>query len=218
MTNLNFSDLITVESVLDIEHHVDGLKAVIFDLDDTLFSEKEYVRSGFEKVANMFPDFAGMEDALWTVFTNGGNAIDEVLDDYGALNKENHEKCLEIYRFHKPNIHLYCGAAQMLVRLRKKGLLTGIITDGRPEGQHAKIKSLKIEHLFDNIIITDELGGVRFRKPNDKAFVLMCRKFGVRYEEAVYIGDNINKDFAAPKKLGMKSVLVKNPEGIYSGR
>lgn len=210
-------NILTVRSVLDVEHNVNGLKAVIFDLDDTLYSEKEYVRSGYNKIAQLFPYFIDMEEKLWSVFINGGKAIDEVLSEYNALSEENIKKCLDVYHFQDPDIHMYYGVEQMLTRLRKKGLLIGMITDGRPEGQRAKIKALKIESLFDIIIITDELGGASFRKPNEKAFVLMCSKLGASYGETVYVGDNINKDFVAPEKLGMKSILVKNPEGIYSG-
>ena len=103
----------------------------------------------------------------------------------------------------------------MLVRLGKTKKL-GLITDGRPAGQRAKIKALGIENLFDCIIVTDELGGVEYRKPNGKAFELMSKEFGVPYDEMVYVGDNIKKDFAAPEKLGMGYVFFRNPDGIYA--
>jgi putative hydrolase of the HAD superfamily len=59
----------------------------------------------------------------------------------------------------------------MLERMRKSGKKIGIITDGRPEGQRAKLKALGI--AVDHVIITDELGGVMYRKPNTKAFERM---------------------------------------------
>ena len=89
----------------------------------------------------------------------------------------------------------------------------GIITDGRPEGQYAKIRALGLN--VDELIITDELGGIEFRKPNEMAFRLMKMKMDVPYEKMVYIGDNIKKDFIAPKKLGMRSIWFKNPDGLY---
>lgn len=90
-----------------------------------------------------------------------------------------------------------------------------MITDGRPEDQRAKIQALGIEPLFDEIIITDELGGIEYRKPNTAAFELMHEKFNVPYEKMVYIGDNPNKDFVAPENLGMKAVWFKNEDGLY---
>jgi len=75
---------------------------------------------------------------------------------------------------------------------------------------------LGIENLFDSVIITDELGGVEYRKPCERAFVLTCERLGVAFADAVYIGDNLRKDFIAPEKLGMKACYFKNPDGLYT--
>ena len=88
----------------------------------------------------------------------------------------------------------------MLLRLKTNKKL-GLITDGRVEGQKAKIAALGIDKLFDKIIITDELGGVEFRKPNAKAFELMKEYFSSDYKKMCYIGDNLLKDNLASKDL-----------------
>jgi putative hydrolase of the HAD superfamily len=124
------------------------------------------------------------------------------------------EEALQIYREQLPNIELYPGVRELLQRIREKKKI-GIITDGRPEGQRAKLKALNIQ--ADKIIITDELGGVEFRKPNEKAFQIMQDYFHVPFERMVYIGDNLKKDFVAPRKLGMKSIYFKNIDGLYTG-
>ena len=64
-------------------------------------------------------------------------------------------------------------------------------------------------------MVTDELGGIEFRKPNKKAFVIMQECFEVPFEKMVYIGDNILKDFVAPTNLGMKSIYFRNVNGLY---
>ena len=92
----------------------------------------------------------------------------------------------------------------------------GVITDGRSEGQRAKIKALGLDELVDHIIITDELGGVEYRKPNKTAFVKMQELLDVPFEEMCYIGDNIKKDFVAPNMLGMRSIWFRNMDGLYS--
>jgi putative hydrolase of the HAD superfamily len=101
----------------------------------------------------------------------------------------------------------------MLQRLKKQGKKIGIITDGRPEGQRAKIAALQLK--VDECIITDELGGIEYRKPNELAFRLMQERMQVPYEKMVYIGDNIKKDFIAPKRLGMKCIYVRLKDGLY---
>lgn len=125
------------------------------------------------------------------------------------------QKCLQIYRFQKPDIHLNAGVTEMLVQLRAAGYKLGIITDGRPEGQRAKIESLGLIEYVDHIIITDELGGIEYRKPNDTAFRMMKEKLDVEYSEMCYVGDNIKKDFVAPEKLGMRCIWFRNKDGLY---
>lgn len=72
-----------------------------------------------------------------------------------------------------------------------------------------------MDKLIDDIIITDELGGTQFRKPCDIAFRIMQRRWGIPFEQMVYIGDNAEKDFQAPKQLGMRSIFCRNKDGIY---
>ena len=123
-------------------------------------------------------------------------------------------EALRIYRCQKPDIHLYPGVAEMLKRLKVTKKL-GIITDGRPEGQNAKLDALGLRELVDEIIITDELGGVQYRKPNPAAFELMQQRMGVPFERMCYVGDNLKKDFVAPEMLGMVAVHFLNEEGLY---
>lgn len=103
----------------------------------------------------------------------------------------------------------------MLNDLRSNGDKIGVITDGRPEGQRNKIEALGLDSLVDDIIITDELGGVQFRKPNDILFRIMQNRWKMPFESMVYVGDNVSKDFQAPKQLGMKWIWMKNTDGLY---
>lgn len=208
--------MIEIASITEVSNHLQGLKAVIFDLDDTLYSEKEYVRSGYRAIAAILPQVERMEEKLWQAFEQKKSAIDEVLRAEGLYTEELKQQCLSVYRFHQPDIHLYKGTDELLCQLRADGYKLGIITDGRPEGQRAKIKSLRLDEFVDYIIVTDELGGVEYRKPNNRAFVIMKEQFGVNYTEMCYVGDNIFKDFIAPEKLGMKSFYIKNVHGIYN--
>ena len=185
---------------------------VIFDLDDTLYSEKQYVRSGYKAVAKLLGD-EDLADRLWTYFENGKPAIDELLNELSCVEKK--EECLEVYREQMPEITLYDGVFELIQGLKSKGIKVGIITDGRVSGQKRKIQALGLDKLIDDIIITDELGGVQFRKPCDIAFRIMQRRWGLPFEKIVYVGDNVEKDFQAPKQLGMRSLYFKNKSGLY---
>jgi putative hydrolase of the HAD superfamily len=193
-----------------------NMKAMIFDLDDTLYNEKDYVRSGFHAVAELFPQIDEAEKKLWEIFLDGKSAIDTFLINENIYTEDLKSKCLSIYRNHKPGIQLDEKVISILSLLRTKGIMIGIITDGRPEGQRAKIHSLNLEKYVDEIIITDDLGGIQYRKPNELAYSVMKERLHVSYYEMVYIGDNPAKDFIAPLKLGMGAWFLNNPDGLYS--
>ncbi len=194
-----------------IEEGAGTVRGIIFDLDDTLYSEKEYVRSGYQAVSEYLGGH--YEEKLWKFFEEGKFAIDELLKD---LHRENEkEAVLNVYRNHKPTIHLYDGVKEMIEQYQKNGYKVGIITDGRPEGQRNKIEALGLDKIVDDMIITDELGGIQFRKPCDIAFRIMQTKWRLPASEMVYVGDNPNKDFQAPQQLGMKSIWVQNEDGLY---
>ena len=186
--------------------HIQG---VIFDLDDTLYSEKEYVRSGFKAVSDYLG--GGLEEKLWHSFQSGKQAIDEVLKEIGRETEK--EKVLSIYRNHKPNLHLYPEAIELLKKLKEENIRIGIITDGRPVGQRKKIEALGLD--ASDIVITDELGGSQFRKPCDIAFRIIATRWRLNPSEIVYVGDNLAKDFQGPQQLGMRSVFFNNPEGLH---
>ena len=202
-------NLIEIDDILDVEKHIDGLDAVIFDLDDTLYSEKEYVRSGYKKLAKKFGE-PEIEDELWSAFVRHEPAVDVVLEKHGLSNRKS--EALRLYRNQVPNVHLYPGVREMLERIKDSKIIA-IITDGRPEGQRAKLKALGLENL--PFIITDELGGEKYRKPNSRAFVLMLERLMMSPENTAYIGDNVNKDFIAPEKLGMRCIWFRNKDGLY---
>lgn len=207
--------MIEILEILEAEKHINDLKAVIFDMDDTLYGEKEYVKSGYQTIAAELSQVEDAAEKLWRLFEEKKPAIDELLKMEGIEDPEIKEQCLKAYRYQEPDIHLYAGVKEMLERIRQRGLLLGLITDGRPEGQRAKIKALGLEELFDQIIITDEFGGTNFRKPNPLAFQTMQERMKVQYSQMCYVGDNIKKDFIAPQQLGMRCIWFRNQDGLY---
>ena len=214
--------MIEIKSLDELEKYLDSIKVVIFDLDDTLYNEVDYVKSGYKKVAQFLTCVKDCENKLFSFFLNKKNAIDELLIKEGIFSQELKNKCLDIYRNQFPQISLSLQTIELLKRLKQQGFILGIITDGRPEGQRAKIKALDLENRIDEIIVTDELGGAEFRKPNPFAYELMLeiirKKYdkSVKYEDMCYVGDNINKDFIACDKKGIQSIWFSNPSGIYN--
>jgi putative hydrolase of the HAD superfamily len=192
-----------------------GILAVIFDLDDTLYPEKEYVRSGFRAVAACIPQVKDAQQKLWSAFEQGLPAIDTVLNSEGLRSEELRCNCLQAYRKNDPTIELYPEARELLEWLKLQSVKIGVLTDGRPEGQWAKVKALALEETADQIIVTDELGGVQFRKPCDIAFRMMQGRLQIPYEQMLYVGDNPEKDFKAGKQLGMPGIWFENTDSVH---
>lgn len=208
--------MIEINSITDVVLYLKGIKTVIFDMDDTLYGEKEYVRSGYKCVSERVPNVDNAEEKLWQFFTDGKSAIDELLITEGIYTDELKTACIKAYRYQVPDIHLYPGVKDMLISLKQQGYNIGIITDGRVEGQEAKIKVLQLDKLVDKIIITDSLGGIEFRKPCAQSYTLMSEYFNTNYSDMIYVGDNPKKDFIACEKLGIRAVYFVNQDGLYS--
>ncbi len=184
------------------------IKAVVFDLDDTLIPEIEYVKSGFRAIAKEFG--SELYDKLWKLFCEDKKNVYQ----RAGFSNDMCNRCIDIYRSHFPDIKLSKGTEETLIALKKKNYKLGIITDGRPEGQRNKIKALGLDKIMDFTIVTDELGGETFRKPNSKAFELMREALGVEFDEMMYVGDNPKKDFYIGSIYPITTVRVLS-NGIY---
>ena len=186
------------------------IKGVIFDLDDTLYSEKEYIKSGYKMVSEYLG--GGYEERLWDFFEQGKFAIDELLHEIGKESEK--QAVLSIYHNHKPDIHPYSEVKEIISYFKKRDIKLGIITDGRFKEQQNKLHALNLP--IEDIIITDELGGTQFRKPCDISFRIMAVKWRLPFEQIVYVGDNLEKDHMAPLELGMKFIHFNNKNGLYN--
>lgn len=198
------------------------IKAVVFDLDDTLISEREYIKSGFNVVAEVLSEKYQLlqEDVFFKLMSlfqeSPKNVFNRLLDFYQIdYTTEEIKELIVSYRHHLPNISLYQDAKFILNELSEKSLKLGVITDGYQVTQRNKLLSLGIDAYFDAIIVTDELGR-EFWKPHARPYELIKEQLGVEFNEIIYIGDNVSKDFITAKKLGMYTVQVEREEGIYA--
>ena len=198
------------------------IKAVVFDLDDTLISEKEYVLSGFKVVSKEIAKQYKLDNKevlkkMNELFNESSkNVFNRVLDFYNIQYWNNEILYLiNIYRNHEPDINFFDDVIPTIKELKKNGIKIGMITDGYKETQLRKIEALKCRELFDEIIITDELGR-EFWKPNEKSYLIMAERLGIKLNEMVYVGDNEEKDFIGANKLGIYTSCIKRKNGIYN--
>lgn len=188
---------------------------VVFDIDDTLYLERDYVRSGFRAVEDAH-GIAGFADVAWTFFSQGsrGKIFNQTLDELGlACTERVIRELVHSYRVHEPRIALLPDAAKWL-DLHSRSYYLGCVTDGPMASQRAKIGALGIRRRCDYIILTDELGE-GFGKPDIRSFKMISFLSTLPVGRHVYVADNPAKDFQGPKALGWRTVRVRRPGSLH---
>lgn len=199
------------------------IKAVIFDLDDTLISERKYIISGYRHVAKLLSDKVGIDkqlifDILMELFQSSPKKVFNRLFNKLQMPyvEEDILNLVEAYRNHMPDIQFYDDVLPYLELLKVKGIKTGIITDGYISTQRNKLKVLNTDKYFDHIIVTEELGR-EYWKPHPKSFEMMNKILKVEFNEMIYVGDNPEKDFYISSVYPIKTVRICR-ESIYKYR
>ncbi|WP_041855911.1 HAD family hydrolase [Candidatus Korobacter versatilis] len=206
---------------MNVEVSPRALRLFVFDLDDTLYAERDYVRSGFAHIARITADSAGIpaediEVFLWDGFNEKvrGNAFDLLLTAFPEIAVHwTVGRLIEEYRGHKPSIATDPTLKSLLRTLRQSGSKIGVLTDGPVQSQRSKYNSLQLAANVDIAIFNDEFG-VEYRKPNERGFRAIMSAFHFPPEMCVYVGDNPEKDFYAPRRLGWHSVRLRLPSQL----
>lgn len=195
------------------------IRTLVLDLDDTLYPERDYVRSGFRAADGWLRGRRAREGffaAAWTLFEAGrrGRIFDEALDQLGVPEAAALvPQLVDVYRAHEPEIALFPDAVALLDWAAGRHALA-IITDGHAAVQRRKLRALGLEARVPEIVVTDELGRDCW-KPHPAAFERVMRRFGGAPDGFIYVGDNPRKDFLAPKRLGWRTVRVRRPGGEH---
>ncbi len=196
------------------------IKIIVFDVDDTLFPEREFVRSGFQAVGewilNKYAD-PGFFEFAWKFFAQGnrGKIFNLVLAEIGMEDDPQIiQELIQIYRKHKPQISLYSDARWAIDYFKGHKKLGGI-TDGYLTTQRNKVEALHIANSFDTIIYSDEYRRENW-KPSPVPYLKAMGLTGFQGSECVYVGDNPHKDFVTAKKLSGRTVQIDRQNGEYS--
>ena len=189
-------------------------KVVVFDLDDTLYKEIDFLKSGYLEVAKMVGKRYGLEscgvyDQLLSWYYKGENAFACLNEKYGLNNPI--EDYLNIYRFHQPTLSLSAETKEALSGLKDMDAAMGIITDGREITQKQKIEALGLTEWIsmDNVLINVKKAHF---KPNNWSFERMKQKCYEQYQDMnlsfYYVGDNPEKDFIVPNQWGWETICL----------
>jgi putative hydrolase of the HAD superfamily len=192
-------------------HQIFTFMIPIFDLDDTLYTERRYVESGFLAVAQMLEQRFGWpakESYVYMIYTleakGRGDVFNRVLAAKDALNSTLVLECVHTYRHHKPVIQLNPITCKVLDDLSVRPYL---VTDGHKVVQQRKVEALGLESLFKKIYITHRYG-IRNAKPSTHCFELIKKREKCEWNDMFYVADNPAKDFVNLNPLGVHTIRV----------
>lgn len=187
---------------------IDSNSFLVFDLDDTLFQELDYLKSGYAHIASELGGdrHASVYEAMLDKYQNRENVFEWLVTEFRpSVPNLDIQLLLKLYREHLPNITLSESTLAFIDKLKKKRVPAGLITDGRSLTQRNKLKSLGIADFFQDVIISEEFGS---EKPDERNFLYFEKKYPGR--TFCFFGDNTSKDFIVPAKLGWKTVCLKS--------
>lgn len=197
------------------------IAAVLFDLDDTLYPQADFLDAAWDDVARaaaaagVLP--VAFRAALAVVAAQGsdrGRIIDRALElaDAGDCHVE---PLVATFLAATPDeLTPYPGALEAVERVRRR-VPVGLVTDGAPDVQRAKLRALGLDDAFDVVVLSDVLGRA-FRKPDPAPFLAAARALGVQPSQVVVVGDRPDKDVAGALAAGMEPVRVVS--GEYADR
>jgi putative hydrolase of the HAD superfamily len=190
------------------------IRALLIDMDDTLYDERDYVLSGFravaEAVAGQNPGVdpeAFYADMVAELAAHGrGRVFDAALVRAGIPPEPLRiSELVEAYRAHKPTLSLWPGVAETLEGLRRDYRLA-VITDGLGVMQQNKAVALALGERVDEVVYCWEQ---QAPKPDPKCYHQALRALDTDADEAVVIGDRPDHDMAAAAAVGCRSIRVR---------
>jgi len=201
-----------------------SLKAVFFDIDDTLYSTTEFA----EKARRLAVE-AMRRHGLRLPAEHLLRELNEVISEFSSNYEYHFDKLLlrlprrtfdgvnpavlvaaGVQAYHDAKSRLlrpYPDVPPVLERLARTDLVRGIITAGREVKQADKLLRLGLYPFFTPtaIFISDQIG---ISKPNPKLFQKACEELGLTPGEGMYVGDHPVQDIDPANALGMKTVRI----------
>jgi putative hydrolase of the HAD superfamily len=182
----------------------------VFDLDETLYRERQFVLSGFRAVARAV-------EARFGVAADEANAIlrrelaqgrrqtaFQTLVINLGLPRGTVAELVTVFRSHRPRLRLPRPSAQVLAELRSRWAV-GILTNGLPAVQAGKIAALGLADKVDAVVYASETGP---GKPDARAFEVVLGRLGTQPRETVFVGDDLWRDIAGARRVGLKTIRV----------
>ena len=192
---------------------------IVLDLDDTLYLEETYVRSGIAWLSAWLEcetGIRGFQAEAQSLRERGvrDRLFDRTLAGLGIVPQPSFVSILVAkYRSHPPTISLAVDAEAFLTG--DHGFALALVTDGYVASQKAKIAALGLDRFGIHPMICTDEWGPGYWKPHLRAFETIEASRAGGDDRFVYVADNPAKDFLGPRKLGWRTVQIDRPGAIH---
>ena len=197
--------------MMSLEINLDST-VVVFDLDDTLYFEADYVDSGIRYVCDRLQKLYGRNPYMLIMQARQNGRSDWITEvcNYIDLPLAAKDSLLWMYRLHVPDIHLSPACEEVINHIRARARSVAVLTDGRSITQRLKLHALGLKDW--PMFISEDYG---VEKPSLERFRAIEEEFPA--ERYIYIGDNVKKDFLGCNKLGWISIGIRGgTRNVYS--
>ncbi len=195
------------------------IKAVFFDIDDTLYDTSGFARLARKAAINVMID-AGLPLSSDEAY----KLLKEIIKEKGS-NYDKHFNILtrRVFGEEKPLLialgmityhnvkfallRLFPKTPSTLIYLKSKGYHLGVISDGITIKQWEKLIRLGLHHFFDEVVTSEEAG---VAKPDERIFQLALDRMGCQAKKSIMIGNKFNKDIVGALNIGMSAILVNS--------
>ncbi len=198
-------------------------KAVVFDLDNTLYLYSPCDSAGRNAVYNYLNDFYTIPfESFSTLYIECDKAVKEA----NPLTAAGHNRILFYHRMcellnlpsdthaipmynaywsaYINKMEIFPGAFELLKKLKAKGVSLGLCSDLTLHIQLRKIQKLGLQGVFDKITVSEEVGA---DKPSPLMFHSILQKLSTSPSEAIMVGDNDSRDIEGALNVGMEGIL-----------
>ncbi len=200
------------------------LRAVFFDVDDTLVDFDAAARRSFAAVLGTdvaYADWVALSASHYPRFTSGELSFADMRDErmmafLAALNRPSDRVTaagIEARRMAaiEASYTLFDDVPPCLADVRRRALPIGLITNNEGAHQRRKIAATGLQPLIDEAIISGEVG---VAKPDRAIFDLACERLGVLPENAVHVGDRLFDDVQGATQAGLHAVWLARPAAV----